>query len=263
MMLKKIVDYYKEIKKYRISSLASSVTFFFIINGGSLFFLLALTLNLFNIEFKEYVLEANQTLKTIILYFETNANIYYRPFYFILTITSLWSSSTLFYHIIGVGELIYQKKRKAYPFFYRLVSILFVFIFIALLLIAFIVAVFTSYLLIHLKSFYLRLCLRLILYLIIPLFVISFFMLFVPPIRLKLKQVKKGMYFTLVSFILITVGFRIYLVIFDKYKAIYGALTFLIIGMIYIYLLIYFLIIGLLINMLENRKIKEKSLDKI
>lgn len=261
--MKKIWEVYQMIKKYQVSRLASSIAFFFIINGGSLFFLLALTLNIFNIEFKDYVLEANQTLKGIILYFEANANSYYRPFYFVLILTSLWSSSTLFYHIISAGEFIFEVKRKVIPLLYRVISLFFVFIFIALLIIAFIVAVFTSYLLIHLESFYLRLLLRVILYLIIPFFVITFFMLFVPPMRFRMKEVSKGLIFSLAAFLLITIGFRIYLVIFERYKAIYGAFTFIIIAMIYIYLLIIVLLLGLLINMLENRKIKEKKLEKL
>lgn len=261
--MKKILNLYKFIKQYRVSSFASSITFFFIINGGSLFFLLALTLNLFNIEFKDYVLDANQTLKTIILYFETNANLYYRPFYFILIITSLWSSSTLFSHIIETGELIYNKRRKVYPFFYRIISLFLVFIFIILLIIAFITSVLASYFLARFEGMFFKIIIQLSLYLIIPLFVISFFMLFVPPVRQKMAQIKKGLILTMLSFIFITIGFRLYLLIFSRYKAIYGAFTFIIIGMIYLYLLIYCLILGLLVNMLEFRKLETKKDNKL
>ena len=84
--------------------------------------------------------------------------------------------------------------------------------------------------------------------LIVASFVIFFFLIFIPPISLKIKDTLKGYLFTIVFWQITTIIFRLYLKLFNNFKAIYGFLTFIIIGMIYIYLLVTGLVIGLVIN---------------
>ena len=85
-------------------------------------------------------------------------------------------------------------------------------------------------------------------------FVILFFLLFIPPKSLKIKDTLKGYLFTILLWQITTVAFRLYLKAFNNFKAIYGFLTFIIIGMIYIYLLVIGLVIGLVINSFNVKK---------
>ena len=66
--------------------------------------------------------------------------------------------------------------------------------------------------------------------------------------------VNKGALFTTLFWYIITIGFTIYVNIFTNYKAIYGALTFFIVFMIWIYLLAQGLVIGVILNFYEKEK---------
>ena len=78
-----------------------------------------------------------------------------------------------------------------------------------------------------------------------------------------LDEINKGASFTTLFWYVVTIGFTIYLQIFTNYKAIYGALTFFIVFMIWIYLLAQGLIIGIIINYYEKEKNARLLLQKM
>ena len=71
---------------------------------------------------------------------------------------------------------------------------------------------------------------------------------------MKFKEINKGAIITTMLWYLVTVGFAIYLKIFQGYKAIYGALTFFIVFMIWLYLLAQGLVIGFIYNFYQKEK---------
>jgi membrane protein len=77
---------------------------------------------------------------------------------------------------------------------------------------------------------------------------------FITPHSVKFKEINKGALFTTLFWYIITIGFTIYVNIFTNYKAIYGALTFFIVFMIWIYLLAQGLVIGVILNFYEKEK---------
>lgn len=253
--MKRLLDFYSLLKSKKFTTLSGAIAFFFIVNGGSLIFLIAFSLRVLNIDLSRFSISGDIISKAI-NYFDENAQIMYKPYYFILAMTSIWSSSTLFYHLITAGEIIFEVKRKAHTILYRLISIFLVFIFLALMIVTIVTLVLSSYYIKSINSIWLLKLLQVALYIVIPLLIITFFMLFVPPIRLHFKEILRGVGFTIIFWSFVTIVFRIYLLIFKNYKAIYGALTFVIIVMIYIYLLAIGLIVGLIINLEYFRKIK-------
>ena len=90
--------------------------------------------------------------------------------------------------------------------------------------------------------------------LFIPYFIAICINFFVTPHSVKFKEINKGACFTTVFWYIVTIGFAVYLEIFKEYKAIYGALTFFIVFMIWIYLLAQGLIIGIILNYYEKEK---------
>lgn len=261
--MKRIFKLYHKLKEKNFSTLAGAIAFFFVVNGGSLVFLISLLFKLFDFNISDYVTDGDSLFNKILLYFSNNQQELFTPYYYILVFTSLWSSSTLFYHILKAGELIYGIKRKKYPFFLRLLSIFLVLVFISIILSIIILLVLGNYIFKDGNKFILSFLTNVLLMVILPLAVIFYFMLFVPPIRLKFKQVKKGTIFTIVFWAVISIGFQIYLNIFTNYKAIYGAISFVVIAMIYVYLLCNGLVIGLIINYEEINKIRYDNVDKI
>lgn len=251
--------FYRLLKSYNFTTLAGTIAFFFIVNGGSLAFLISLTLNLFHFDYNLSITN-NNTIKQILTYLNLSPSNGYTPYYIVLIATSIWSSSTFFYHIIKTGELIYKTMRKPYHFFHRITSIILVFIFIVIILISLVLLLILNYLNNRINNSFIKLTLKVSLYFILPIVIIIYFMLFVPPIRLKINEIYKGTLFTIIFWFLISILFRVYLNIFTNFKAIYGALTFLIITMIYIYLLAIGLVIGLIVNLEEISKIKNKNI---
>ena len=64
----------------------------------------------------------------------------------------------------------------------------------------------------------------------------------------KFKEIYKGIVFTIIYFIIFTIGFLIYIEVFSNFKIVYGVLAFLFILMFYIYCLSIGLIIGIYLN---------------
>lgn len=255
----RVYSLYKILKEKNYTTLAGSIAFFFIINGGALIFLISLIFNLFNLRFTAYFPSTNPFVNELLLYVDNNSLSYFKTYSFILIVTSIWSSSTLFYHLLKSGELIYEKKRKKYPFFIRILSVLFVAIFLVIILSSIIILILGNLILAHLNNNLLSILIKIFMLLIVPSIAIFFFLIFVPPVKLKFKNVYKGALFTLSFWIVSTLLFQIYLNIFNNFKAIYGALTFVIIGMIYIYLLAIGLVIGLVINLLTIVKVERQE----
>ena len=141
--MKKILKFYSILKEKGYSTLSGSIAFFLIVNGGSLIFLLIILFDLFNLNADKLLILNNSFLNKIITYF--NENRPNTPSYYLLGFTSLWSSSTLFYHIIKAGEIIYDVKRKKFPLFSRILSILLVLIFIVIILSSILVLILGTY----------------------------------------------------------------------------------------------------------------------
>jgi membrane protein len=84
---------------------------------------------------------------------------------------------------------------------------------------------------------------------------------FITPHQVRFKEIKKGSLFTTLFWFVATLLFNIYLKIFTNYKAIYGAVSFFIIFMIWIYLMAQGLVIGFIINFYEKEKNTKLKMD--
>ncbi len=249
--MKKLIEFYQIFKDKKITSLSASITFFFIVNGGSLCFLVAFFFNLFKLDIPPEAYESNTYLNYVIKFFSSNTP---PSSYIILILTSIWSSSSLFYHILLVGENIYNESHKRITYKHRIIAIALVIIFMVMALATIIMIVLGRMAIKKLNYGGILTFVEIFFLLIVASFVIFFFLIFIPPISLKIKDTLKGYLFTIVFWQITTIIFRLYLKLFNNFKAIYGFLTFIIIGMIYIYLLVTGLVIGLVINSMNVKK---------
>ncbi|MDE6661143.1 MAG: hypothetical protein K2J93_04930, partial [Anaeroplasmataceae bacterium] len=102
-MLQKI---YHFIMDKKIPTLASAIAFTLIMNGGSFLFLFVIISGFFSNSFQELILNTIEDgrLKDLIVYFfNYQNNISYS---ILLVITSLYSASSLYYHLMGIVEFI-------------------------------------------------------------------------------------------------------------------------------------------------------------
>lgn len=246
---------YKKLKDTNLTTIAGSISFFIILNCGSLFFLISSLLKLFNLNIYEYTIKQNDMFSYFLNFFSNNV-LYLNVSNIILTFTSLWSSSSLFYHIIQAGEVIYNKKRNNGILYKRGFSIVLVFLFIILIVITIMLIILGYYFITLIKNKLLYTFISTLLMFIIPSFIIIFFLLFVPPLSIKVKEISIGYLFTITSWVVFTYLFKLYLKLFTNFKALYGILTLLVIFMLYLYILIICLMIGMIIN--QENKLQNK-----
>ncbi len=240
-----IINLYKKISNKSYSTLAASIAFFLIVNGGSVFFLIinitkSLGYDIFNYVDIEY-LPTQLTYIIEILYVETIST--KRSFFY--TITSIVSGSTLFYHLIKVSEIIYEEKITEINFLNRIFSILLVILFLILIVLAFVVFLILNLLS---RNIPLNIFIKYLMMLFIPFIIILYINKVVTPRRNKFGDIILGVLFSTLFWFIATIGFSIFLSIFLNFKNNYGVFSVFIVFMVWAYLLSQGLIIGFIIN---------------
>ena len=236
-MMKIIKNFYHLVVDNKLPTLAGALCFFILINGGAFFFLFVNLFSYYLNDIKSVIITntSNDMIRDLLIYLiEHNANL---PYSLFLIITSIYSSSTLYYHILNVSELI-TKKPISVRLSKRIISLILVPI---ILIILYIILLVLSVLYTLFKV------VTIVLIFILLLLLIIFFNIMV--LRdYRVKIMIKGIIFSLLYIIVFTLLFIAYLSIFSNFKIVYGILSFFIIFLFYIYNVVIGLLIGAFIN---------------
>ena len=232
--------------KKSYSTLSGAIAFFLIINGGSIAYLVLFIANMFDFKFEVDNNMINSFLSNIESKIDYSNNFF--TIFFILT--SIYGASSLFFHLLKTGEMIYEEINDKFTIIRRFTAIIFLFATIFIIELFFILFVLGNNIF---NNFFWHSA-KYIILLFIPYVIAICINFFVTPHSVKFKEINKGACFTTVFWYIVTIGFAIYVEIFTNYKAIYGALTFFIVFMIWIYLLAQGLIIGIILNYYEKEK---------
>ncbi len=233
-LIKKIYHFVVDAK---IPTLSGSICFFLLLNGGSYLFLFVSLSSYFFIDLFPYLethLEPS-LFKDIVLYlFEHNSNLSISIF---LLISSIYSSSSLYYHFMHVCEVI--TKQPVDDRFGKRIQ--------ALVLVP--VVLFLLFLSLGLLSI-VQMLLGNITYLFFIL--ISFLFIFllnkIALRRYPFQRLKKGIIFSFLYLFFFSFFFVLYLKVFSNFKIVYGLLSFIIIFLFYLYSIIIGIFIGIYIN---------------
>ncbi len=238
---------YHFIMDKKIPTLASAIAFNLIMNGGSFLFLFIILSGLFSNSFQELILNTVEEgkLKDLISYFfDYQTNISYS---ILLVITSLYSASSLYYHLIGIVEFITETTIPV-PVSKRILAIG---ITIAYLFGLNLITLLATELI--LLFHYIYILLSLLLLLII--FIITIYVIQVVSLHtFQIKKLYRGILFTTAYFILFTTGFILYLKLFSNFKIVYGILSFFIILFFYLYILCIGVLLGINLNHLNIKR---------
>ncbi|MDE6241037.1 MAG: YihY/virulence factor BrkB family protein [Anaeroplasmataceae bacterium] len=251
-MIQKI---YHFVMDKKIPTLASAIAFTLVMNGGSFLFLFVIISGFFSNSFQELIfntLEDGKLKDLIVYFFNYQNNISYS---ILLVITSIYSASSLYYHLIGIVEFITDTNYK------MSVSkrVLAIGVTILYLLGLNIITLLASEIILYLN--YLYMILSLVLMLLI--FILTVYVVQVVSLKTySIKRLYKGILFTTIYFIIFTFGFGLYLKLFSNFKIVYGILSFFIILFFYIYMLSIGLLLGINFNHL-NINIRILSKNKI
>ncbi len=234
-------DIYHFVVDKKIPTLACSLAFITILNGGSFLFLYVILSGLFHNSFNDLVMEQIQDgkLKDLILYFFNYQN--NLPYSIFLILTSIYSASSLYYHLMNIVELITQ-----IPFHIslskRVLSLIFT---IGYLLLFNFTTLLLTELILFFNHFYKILSSLLIL---LILFLTIYFIQTISFNTKSFKRIYKGVFFSLIYTILWTIGFAIYLSFFTNFKIVYGILAFFVILFFYIYIICIGILLGIYLN---------------
>lgn len=244
-IIKRLFGFIRFINKANFSTLAGSLSFYIIVNIGSLFFLVYILSSYLQEDFLLYMFETlglNEG-EEIVEFFYSNAIGINSTSHIWLFITSIWSSSTLFFHLLNIGELIFVKKKRPFKFFKRITAIIMVFVVLLIFVSAYLILFFLVYTL--KESIIIS---GIMLYVILPIITIYIINFVAIPRKLILKKDYKGILLSYVYCLVVVIGFQIFLSLFSNFKAIYGILSLLISIMFLIYLVSQGLIIGMIYN---------------
>ncbi len=242
--MQRIISLIKDCNKNNAFTLAASLAFFTTINGGSFFFLILITVETFNINiidnFITYLPQGE--IYDMALYLYHNAMNISKSFSFFFLLTSIWASSSLFVHILRIGDMVYQCDRKKFKYFNRILSFLFLIVFLIILVVAVIVLLIAS--VVFQKFLFIF---SIIAICLIPFLISVFIQYIVYPKKPRFKDLYKGILFSFIYTFIVSIAFMIFLNLFS-YKIIYGAFAVIIAVLFWIYLLSQSVLIGMVIN---------------
>lgn len=242
----------------RFTTLAGSISFFFLINGGTALYLAVIILQALNIKIDISTLAyIPESILSVINYFLNNTN--YGTGYSVLFIgTSIWGASNLFYQMILTGEIIYEQRREQKGFIKRMLSIVFMLVFILLFVGSWFLLSLFQFLLNTIQSGFASIFVRNLVIFMLPFLLLLYIYIFIPPVKPSVKKALPGTIFTTFYWFISTYFFGLYIKYFSNLDQIYGALALLLIFMLYLFILTNGLIIGFIINFKFQKKVGNK-----
>lgn len=248
----KILELIRFISLHHFTTLAASIVLYLLLNGGTALFLTLLFLRAFRLE--EWILSfIDQKYQGILSFLFQESGSY--SFFFI--ITGIYSATNLFFQIMQIGEIIYQKKKHS-SLFKRTISLLFIVSFLVLIIFSLFFFFVMERFLIAFGLTFLNVLFKVLLNISIPLCLIFFLNYLVPPRLMDFKEIMWGSLFTYCYWMFVGFFYGIYAAN-SKYHHIYGALSSLMIFILYLYIQVNGLILGFLINykILDCKKLNE------
>lgn len=243
--MRALIDDIKYFSDKRFTTLAGTLVYFLLMSVTP--FLFWLTFLVGDIDLSGFVShELFEAVAPVLEYLQASAKGAAGSAGVILLLTSLWSSTNFFYHLRRSGEIIYDSKLKR-GLSLRFSSLLAVFL--TILLVALSAAVpFLSYnVLENIMPRPVAQAISLAFLTMFAFFVAYFLNTFACPYKLTFEQAAAGVLLTVLLWILCAVGFSIYLQIANPQK-LYGAITAVIVFLLWCYLMVSSLVIGIIYN---------------
>ena len=243
-------------KKY--TTLAGTMAFFLVMSVVPFLFWLTLLFGKLNINYTQiFDLEIFVEVKDIILYLRDAAQSATTGASLVLLITTLYSSTNLFYHMRRSGEIIYEFRRKKGGIVVRFSALVLMFLVMLLLIAGMSLFLLGNAVLSRVfPSFVAQLSLYALLG-VIMFALILLLNLYICPYRIGARRAVWGSLLTLLLGGLASFGFSIYTKLSSMEK-LYGAAVFLIVFLLWLYVLMICFVTGVIFNcrLLEREKAK-------
>lgn len=256
-------DKYRFLSLKKYSTLAGTLVFFLIMSIVPLTFWLTLFIGKLPVSVEQvFRLSVFSSVKKVFEYIRQEAESATTGVSVLLLFTSLYSATTLFYQMRRSGELIYDFQSQKKGIHLRLGAVLLMFIVMftvgfVLLLFAFGTLLFSRFL-----SPFWEMVADYALLITLSLLLVFLLNTYICPYRVPLKRFLPGTFLTVGAWSVAVVGFGVYLKI-SNMSRLYGALSAIIVFMLWLYVLMICFIVGVIINSEKIIKERIKKTEKL
>ncbi len=257
-----LFEYNKIINSKKSSTLAGALVFFALLEMVPLAYLTTLTLSAFGSRFDNaFISEIFKDVKQVIDYVFITAQNLGTSGNVIAVLISAYSATNFFYHLRRTGEIVYNYVEKNHVIV-RVASLgimtLFLFGFALFQGVYFFISKYSI-------DFFGQRLGRIVNYTAL---IVSFFIFLIMlnvyacPYKIKVKDVLQGAIYTCLFSIIMTIGFFVYINYFANFSEIYGAISVIVVFLMWLYILMKGLISGMNLNvyLLGRRKAKKRKL---
>ena len=268
--MKKLRIFYEYLKdKYRLLSLkkyttlAGTLVFFFVLSILPLSFWLTLLLGKLPINTDELLsLPVFESVKNVFIYVKEEAERASTGASIILIFTTLYSSTNLFYQIRRSGEIIYDYHRENAGLKLRLGALILLIMVMGIVVAFLLVFAWGSFLFSLFFSRAWQLIADYVLIGVVAFFLILLLNVYICPYKASMRYFLSGTFITLSLWGAAVIGFSVYLRI-SNLSQLYGALSAVIVFLLWLYLLMVGFIVGVIWNSEKILIAKRKKRIKI
>ena len=243
------------LKKY--TTMAGTLVFFLIMSIVPLTFWFTLLIGKLPVNVSDvFDLSVFQSVKEVFLYVQKEAKNATTSISVLLLLTTLYSSTNLFYQMRHSGELIYNYQHQKQGLRMRIGALALMFIVIAMVIVFFGLFAIGRYFFSRYFTGILKKIADYVLLFALAFALVILLNAYICPYKTKLKHFLVGTIFTIGAWSIAVVGFTIYLKISNMDK-LYGALSVMIIFLLWLYVMTVCFIIGVILNsepIIEKRK---------
>ena len=256
---RRVKEKYDLLTQKKYTTIAGTLVFFFVMSIVPLSFWLTLLIGKLPIDTERILaLPVFDWVKNILTYVQREAKSATASISIVLLLTTLYSSTTLFYQIRRSGEIIYDYRRKKRGIKIRLGALLLLGIVLGLIVAFLMLFAFGTFLFSKwLSSVWKRLADYLLLFSLAFLLVLLL-NVYICPYKTKMKDFLFGTFLTMGAWVIAIIGFSIYMQ-FGNVGRLYGALSVIIVFLLWLYVLTTCFIAGVIFN---SEKITKRRREK-
>lgn len=248
------------LKKY--TTIAGTLVFFLIMSIVPFSFWLSLIIGKLPVDTEEILsLPVFESVKNVLLYIQKEAESATASASVILLLTTLYSSTNLFYQMRKSGEIIYDYRRESQGIKLRIGALVLLVVVMATVVVFLLLFGLGSFLFSRLLTKTWKIIADYILLAVIAFFLVMLLNAYVCPHRVHIKHFLLGAFLTVGLWTMAIFGFSIYLKL-GNVGRLYGALSTIIVFLLWLYVLMICFIVGVIFNserVLSTLSIRKKG----
>ncbi len=262
-IIRKLYKIFEYLSKNNFTQRSSNIAFFLILDGIPLFALIFFVLSELNVYYQPDISdslipkEISEVFNVIVM---SDTSI--KGFSVIIFgLSSIYSTSTLFLQLKGIGMELYDDETQERSITLRIVSIITSVIFIIFIVTLLILSIISQTIFGGVFGYTLNSLLSTIVSFGLLYLLVLFINIVVPPIKIGVTKLQLGVLLSFTYILIGSYGFSLYVSNYSNYSDIYGKASLIILFILWFYIIAQGLYIGILLNKWINTK--NKKINKI